>query len=264
MALSYSQLSTYRRCPKQYEFASVKKLPRALSSGESFGSSIHNTLRKFGLLEAEHTPKGSKKQLTLFTEEHIHHQKLDLTLHTLLGFWRESFIAEGYENRAEMDAAFLSGETALERWFDWWKEKKREVVAIEKGFSYTVPQAENLVLSGRFDRVERTSEGLHIIDFKTSGPRHHDALQSDLQLSLYALAAEDLWKEPVALLSILSVTEDGVLQQDTTRTPHELQDAATSIGLLAERMESKDYSPTPSLQACKYCPYREICSARAI
>lgn len=265
MPLSYSQLSTYRRCPKQYEYASVKKVPRAISQGESFGSSLHNALRKFGLLELEHIPvELTKKQLPLFTEEHPQDQKPELSLHTLLSFWRSSFIAEGYENRAVMDAALLSGEAALKHFHSWWQEKKREVVAIEKGFSFPVPGTKNLVMSGRFDRIERTPAGLHIIDFKSSGPRPEDSLRTDLQLSLYALAAQDFWKEPVALLTILSITKDGVTPQNTDRSMSELQDAMTSIRLLAERMDSKEYPATPSVQACRYCPYREICPSKAI
>ena len=63
-----------------------------MSEGESFGSSLHNTLRKFGLLElGKQEPK--KKQLTLFTDDHTHDQPVELSLTTLLSLWRESFIA---------------------------------------------------------------------------------------------------------------------------------------------------------------------------
>lgn len=264
MPLSYSQLSTYRRCPKQYEYASIKKLPRAISQGESFGSSLHNALRKFGLLELEYAPHDTKKQLQLFIDDHTHNTKPELSLHTLLGFWRESFIAEGYEDRAAMTAAIGSGEAALRHYFDWWKAKPRTVMAIEKSFSFIVPDTENLRLAGRFDRVERTPGGLSIIDYKSSGPRPESSLKSDLQLSVYAHAAEELWHEPVSSLCILSVTENGITEQKTTRSRSELQDAMTSIRQLHERMAAGDYSPTPSVNICQHCPYREICPARAV
>ena len=51
MALSYSQLRRYRTCPRQYEFSNIKKVPWGISEGESFGSSVHNALKKWG--EAE-------------------------------------------------------------------------------------------------------------------------------------------------------------------------------------------------------------------
>ncbi len=263
MALSYSQLSTYRRCPRQYEYACVKKIGRPISDGESFGSSLHNTLRKFGLLELEKQGTVSRP-LTLFTEDHPHDQSLDLTLTTLLSLWRQSFIAEGYGSRAEMDARFRDGEEALRHYFRWWQSVKRNVLAIEKGFSLPVPETEGLKLTGRFDRVERTDGGITVIDYKSSGPRPEATLATDLQLSVYAIAAEEMWDEPVHSLMILSVTAEGITEQTTTRTKAELRDALKSIRILAERIGSKEYGPTPAPDLCRHCPYRDICAARAV
>lgn len=264
MALSYSQLSTYRRCPRQYEYASVKKLPRAMSEGESFGSSLHNTLRKFGLLELEKQQPVLKKQLALFTDDHHKDVPPDLSLTTLLSLWRESFIAEGYPSRAVMDARLMEGEAALKRFHEWWSREQREVVAIEKGFTFHIPGPSGFAFAGRFDRVERTREGLRIIDFKSTGPRDPSSLKTDLQLSMYAIAGEDTWKESVASLILLCVQENGVTEQATNRTSAELHDALTSIRLLHERMEAKDYAATPSAAICRQCPYRDICPVRAI
>lgn len=251
----------YRRCPRQYEYACVKKISRPISEGESFGSSLHNTLRKFGLLELEKRAVGHKP-LTLFTEEHPHDQAQDLTLTTLLSFWRSSFIAEGYATREDMDARFKDGEEALRHYFRWWEACPREVLGIEKGFSLRIPDTSDLMLSGRFDRVERGSGGLIVIDYKSSGPREEASLQTDLQLSVYALAARDVWQEAVESLVILSVTAEGITEQRTTRTEAELNDALRSIRSLAQQMSTKEYGATPSVGACRHCPYRDICPSR--
>ncbi|MBP7114281.1 MAG: PD-(D/E)XK nuclease family protein [Candidatus Peribacteraceae bacterium] len=264
MPLSYSQLQTYRRCPKQYDFAVVKKLGRAISAGESFGSSMHNTLRRFGELEMKlsgrHEPE---KPLQLFVEESVHDTQAELTLTTLLTMWRQCFIAEGYGSRAEMDLMLQRGERALTHFFRWWNERSRTVVCIEKSFKFAVLGTKD-VLAGRFDRIEKTDAGLHIIDFKSSNPRPPEELVTDLQLSVYALAAKGMWPEPVSQLTLLFVTEDGVIEQSTTRSEAELQDALTHIRLLAERIDAKDYTATPSVEKCRQCPYRTICPFRAV
>jgi RecB family exonuclease len=223
---------------------------------------MHNALRKFGMLEMEYAAPNEKKQLTLFTSDQEHSTKPELSLHTLLGFWRESFIAEGYENRTVMTEAIASGEAALRHFFLWWQTKKRTVIGIEKSFSFRVDSSDDLMLSGRFDRIERTPSGLVIIDYKSSGPRPEETLKTDLQLSIYAHAATELWQEAVSSLTLLSITASGITEQVTTRTPQEIHDALTSIRLLSHRMKEKDYAPTPSVNVCKYCPYREICPAR--
>lgn len=242
----------------------MKKLPRPISQGESFGSSIHNTLRRFGLLEMETAGPSLKKQLTLFTEDHPHDARPELTLTTLLSLWRQCFIAEGYASRAAMDSALQAGEAALTAFFGWWQTQPREVLAVEKGFSLAVPGTPGLAVSGRFDRVERTEKGLIVIDFKSSGPRPEEHLRTDLQLSLYALAAADIWREPVASLVILSVTENGVTEQATSRSAAELRDALKTVRILHERIESRDFSATPSAGVCRHCPYRGICPSRAV
>lgn len=261
MAISYSQLQTYRRCPKQYEYASVKKVSRPISEGESFGSSIHNALKKWGELEiSKTTPADTKKQLLLFTEA-APPPGAELTLATLLQCWRQCFIAEGYKNRAEMDAALLRGERALKNFYEWWSKKPRTVIAIEKSFKFTVPGHEHLTLTGRFDRMERSAGGITIIDFKSTAPRPPEELITDLQLSLYALAAKQIWPEPVEKLILLSITEDQVTEQATVRTENQLADAITSIRLIHERIDQKDFVATPGVQVCSHCPYRDICPA---
>lgn len=264
MPLSYSQLQTYQRCPKQYEFAVVKKISRSISAGESFGSSIHNTLRRFGELEMAIDGSGKpEKPLQLFTEESTHDMPTELTLTTLLTLWRECFIAHGYASKAEMDQKFAQGGRALAKFFDWWNEKKRTVVCIEKSFKFPVAGTKD-ILAGRFDRIERDEEGLHIIDFKSSNPRSQESLDTDLQLSVYALASKTIWPDPIAKLTLLFVTEEGCIEHSTTRSTSQLTDALTNIRLVAAHMDAKDFTATPSIEKCRHCPYRSICPANAI
>ncbi len=268
MPVSYSQLSSYRRCPKQYEYASIRKVPRAISAGESFGASIHNTLRRWGELELAQTKRpDGKRQLTLFTEHALPQQTQALELTTLLTFWRESFIAEGYGSRAERDAAILRGDGLLRQFFGWWQRKPRTVVTIESGFKLTVPKESvhsAIVIAGRFDRIERTGSGLQIIDYKTGEPRTQQEIDRDLQLSIYALAAADQFKEPIDSLTLLFLGEDGLVERETKRNPSQLKDAITMIRHLNEGIRSGDFHATPSVSVCRHCPYREMCPARAV
>lgn len=262
--LSYSQLQTYQRCPKQYEFAVVKKIGRAISAGESFGSSIHNALRRFGELEMKMAgTHDTEKPLQLFTEESAHSVPTELTLTTLLTLWRECFIAHGYDSKAAMNQKFGDGEQALTQFFNWWSERKRTVVCIEKSFKFPVAGTHE-VLAGRFDRIERDSNGLHIIDFKSSNPRSPESLETDLQLSVYALAAKTLWPDPIAKLTLLFVTAEGCIEHSTVRSEAELHDASTTIKLLSKRIDAQDFVALPGIEKCRHCPYRSMCPARAI
>lgn len=260
MPLSYSQLKAYQTCPKQYEYAFVEKIERPLSPAETFGVSVHSVLKRWGELEMRNTKETSDGRLTLFTNDHHHETKTELSEVTLLRLWRECFVGAGYASRTEEDAALRRGEEALKKFYAWWRTKERTVLAVEKGFKLPIP-GKAQVLSGRFDRVEADGEGLVVIDYKTGSPIDQDRLDADVQLSIYALAAADIWKKPVTSLVLLSVQDEACTPQVTTRNPSQLRDAIRMIEMLEEGIESGDFRPTPSLSKCKRCPYREICPA---
>jgi len=259
MALSYSQLQLYRRCPRQYEFAVVKKLKSPISPGESFGASAHNTLRKWGELEMRGPRSAASDQLVLFAHERADHPAL--TAEHLLALWHQSFIVEGFETRLEADFARKRGETLLMRFFAWWQREPRHVLAVEKGFSLPMDGTQ---MSGRLDRVEKLENGVHIIDFKTSAPRPQQEVDADLQLSVYALAAKELFREPCTRLTLLFLGEEEVQEITTERSDRQLQDAQKQIAAIVERLGQKDFHPTPTREKCRSCPYRGICDARAV
>ncbi len=258
MPLSYSQLNLYRRCPRQYEFACIKNLPRQITPGESFGSSVHNTLKKWGELEMSRQ-QSADDQMIMFEDKGKN--DLSLTVDQLLELWHQSFIVEGYKSRVEADFARKRGEGLLHQFFEWWEEVPRTVFLVEKGFKVNV---DGIELSGRFDRIEEEETGVHIIDFKTSAPRTQREVDADLQLSIYALAAEQSLKKPCARLTLLFLYEDEFAAQETERTDGQLRDAKVQISSIYERIQKRDFYPTPRAGLCRNCPYRTVCDSAAV
>lgn len=262
MSLSYSQLQSYRRCPRQYEYGYVKKLPRQISAPESFGSSVHNTLKKWGEREIEvgGQKAESRKQLPLFAES----ESTDfcpLTSSFLLKLWQSSFIVEGYQTRVEADMSRLRGEKIMRFFFDWWEQEERSVFCVEQGFALDL---DGQRITGRFDRIEQVEGGLKVIDFKTSAPRGQEQVDADLQLSVYALACEESFGQACKELALLFLSEEGVAEVTTGRTPGQLQDAVTQIRAVRERIASGDFHPVPSRTVCRNCPYSNVCDGAAV
>ncbi len=272
MPLSFSQLSCFKRCPRQYEYCYIKKIPKGVSEAEAFGSAIHNTLKKWGEIEgqsAKSKEQSTTKQLEMFTEEPLS-QSSQLTAQSLINLWHQSCPTNAYATRFEADAARMRGEQLMELFYTWWSERPREVVAVEKGFSIAINDSsqnqplQKITLTGRFDRIERTPEGLHVIDFKTSLPRTQDDVDADLQLSIYALALQQDFGELPTALSFLHLTEDGIVEMHTHRSEGQVRDSIKQITAFHGRMEAKDFHPTPSLAVCKRCPYRGVCDVAAV
>ena len=199
------------------------------------------------------------KQLEMFAETNVP-QSSELTLQSLETIWHENFPLNAFPTRVEADAARMRGEELMTYFYTWWSEKPREVVAVEKGFSV---EASNVVLTGRFDRIERTPEGLHVIDFKTSQARTQAEVDADLQLSIYALATLEDFGELPSALSLLHITEDGIVEIRTERNENQVRDAIKQITAVHGRIAEKDFRPTPAVTVCKWCPYRGVCDVAA-
>src|SRR3989344_2708905 len=128
----------------------------------------------------------------------------------------------------------------------------------------SVGRQHDTLITGRFDRVEELPDGtLRIIDFKTSRIRNQSAVDQDLQLSVYALAGREELKKEVSQLTMLFLVDESLTEVVTRRGEGELNTAAKTIELLSERVLSGDYTPTPSKEKCRGCPYRRICDASA-
>lgn len=226
---------------------------------------MHSTMKKWGELEMKSSPKAKTEedQLKLFMPQESPVIKEELSEETLLKIWHESFISEWYANRVEADFQRNIGATSIKHFYAWWKKEPREVIAIEKGFKIQLNESAERILTGRFDRVERTKEGLRIIDFKTGNIRDQKSVDADLQLSVYAMAAAQMWKEPVSELILLFCGEEGITERKTARNESQLHDAQTSMKHILERIEAEEYTPDPSYEKCKRCPYKTVCPAAA-
>jgi len=307
--LSYSQLSSYRSCPRKYEYEFIKKLPKALSPEQCFGISMHSVLSKWGKEEMRKCDKceNTKMQKQLFEEIYSPVHETELTFDALLALWQQSFVTAGYDTLVAADFDRKRGEKLLGEFYEWWKKEERKVIGIEKGFKISIDSASirptvssrvalraakgvsrdastgsaqawatpafaeasvgrqhDTLITGRFDRVEELPDGtLRIIDFKTSRIRNQSEVDQDLQLSVYALAGREELKKEVSQLTMLFLVDESLTEVVTRRGEGELNTAAKTIELLSERVLSGDYTPTPSKEKCRGCPYRRICDASA-
>lgn len=226
---------------------------------------MHNTLARWGKLEMNLGKKSEvRSQLQLFTDEKKEEHFLPLTSDSLLSLWNQSFIIEGYENKKAADAARTKGEKIMQHFFDWWSSLQREVIAIEKGFRIEMANEQwpmNNTITGRFDRIEKTDSGMRIIDYKTSAVRSQEEVDADLQLSIYALACQEMFHEPCTELSLLFLHEDGVTEVATQRSNDQLAGARKQIANLSTSIHDGDFAPTPDKNVCGRCPYKGICDA---
>jgi len=133
--------------------------------------------------------------------------------------------------------------------------KEAEVIACEKSLSKEV---QGIRLAGNIDRIDRTLEGIEVLDYKSGSypkytPRTVDKA-TDFQLEFYYLLAEA--EGDVQSCGYYDLKSGKIIKEDLLEQKLELL-----YGYLDELKETKvfDFEKTEDTKECTYCPYVELC-----
>jgi DNA helicase-2/ATP-dependent DNA helicase PcrA len=247
LALSASDIETYRSCPLRYKFARVLRIPTEQTLHQRFGIAVHTVLERF------HSDGG---------------QTLEQMIALLDTCWRRA----GFGDSQRENELRAMGTKALTRYHARLHDQRSEPVWFERSFAFRLGPHH---LRGRVDRVDRLTgaggeaEGgdraagggagaeYELIDYKTSRPKSAEQLKDDVQLSLYALAAREAWQLESSRQAYYYVLDDLKVP-----VPRGEQDAASVADLVLEVGEgilAQEFDPTPSHAACSICDYRIVC-----
>ena len=102
-------------------------------------------------------------------------------------------------------------------------EASPQILEQEKAFE--LPLENNVIMTGRMDQVNSLGRNdVEIVDYKTGKPRKDSDARKDLQLSIYALAAKEIFEwNPVRL--VFHYLQNNQIQV-TTRDAKQLDEAA--------------------------------------
>ena len=235
LALSASDIETYRSCPLRYKFARVLRIPTAQTLHQRFGIAVHQVLERY------HSD-GS--------------ETLAQMLNLLDAGWRRG----GFGERERELRLREKARVALTRYHARLREEDSEPVWFERSFAFRLGPHH---LRGRVDRVDRRGSGedgvYELIDYKTSRPKTATQLKDDVQLSLYALAAREDWLLESSRQAYYYVLDDRKVPVPGGRKGVEsVKDTVLEVG---EGILAQEFEPTPSHAACSICDYRIVCPA---
>jgi len=234
---SYTQFMAFENCPLQYKFAHIFKIPMRGKAVFSYGKTLHNALERF------------------VQEDLVKKRSLD----DLLIVYKEEWIDDWFDSKAEKKDYFEQGVKSLERFYNNYRKNQPEVLqvngvpALEQGFKLKINQ-ERII--GKIDRIDKIKGGVELIDYKTGKPKDKLEKKDKEQLLIYQIACEKaLGLSPQKLsyhylntgetLSFLGSTEEKEKQEE-------------KIKLLIENIKKSEFEPTPGWQ-CKFCDFKNIC-----
>jgi len=235
LALSASDIETYRSCPLRYKFARVLRIPTGQTLHQRFGIAVHQVLERY------HSEGG---------------QTLAQMLSLLDAGWRKG----GFGEREREVELREKARAALTRYHERLGDQDSQPVWFERPFSFTLGPHH---LRGRVDRVDRLGDGedeeYELIDYKTSRPKTATQLRDDVQLSLYALAAREDWGFESSRQAYYYVLDDRKVRVPSAEKGAEsVRDTVLEVG---EAILAQEFEPTPSRAACSICDYRIVCPA---
>jgi len=185
---SFSQISLFRKCPLEYKYRYILRLPAPGAASLSFGQTIHATLERFLRQAAQ-----QQAQPDLFG---VKTGAKPPDLGVLQRIYGELWIDDWYDSRAQMEEYRKKGERVLKVFFEEVTANPPRPLFLEQRFKLKL---ESFWVAGKIDRVDTGAEGALIVDYKTGPPRGIFKVDKE-QLLLYQWAAREFLNLQVANL----------------------------------------------------------------
>ena len=146
--MNVTALNSYLKCPLQFYYQNLIRIPSGKNEATEFGSAVHHALeRLFKKMQdgGQETFPQKEEMLADFTWYMRKH--------------RENFTKEAFERRMEY------GEEVLSNYYDKYINSWNKVVAVERNIRGVV--VNGVPLKGKLDKLEFTGKEINVVDYKT-------------------------------------------------------------------------------------------------
>jgi len=232
--LSASQIDCYETCPYRYQLQYIYRVPVSQHHSLTFGITVHAVFRELGRLTS------SGKKATNADAENFYEK-----------FWN----SEGFESQRHEQDQKERGKILLEKYLVAHPVILTTApIYFEEDFRLRI---DDVVVNGRIDRVDKIDGMVLVTDFKTGSAKDQKYANDDLQLSIYALAMDDVFKMHADRLMLSYL--DGPVDRHTTRTPEKLKKTRERVITTMQGIKDQNFKAKPGPMVCQFCPFSAIC-----
>ena len=235
--LSASAIETYEACALKFRLGRIDGIPQTANKPELvFGNIIHSVLQRY--------------------HEHGKDQSLERILRLLNEEWKEN----SFDYQVREEKFKEQGIEMLTRYQSNMSDNPPVVVRTEEQFTFDIGP---ITIRGAIDRIDKTSEGISILDYKTS--KTSSSAKSNLQLAVYSMYLEQLEDDEIgglpksSKLYFLRDEEEPV--RDHSFTSEEIAKTKEKILAVAAGIRKREFSASKG-KHCDWCDYKNlICPA---
>lgn len=149
--MNVTALNNYLKCPLEFYFKNLVRIPSPKNEATEFGSSVHYALEQlFRKMQADAAQVFPDKESFIRDFEWYMHRH------------RESFTQEQYDRRLEY------GHEILSNYYDTYIHRWNRIVAIERNIRNVV--VNGVPLKGKLDKLEFDGKLVNVVDYKTGDP----------------------------------------------------------------------------------------------
>ncbi|MFH1423338.1 MAG: UvrD-helicase domain-containing protein [Candidatus Nealsonbacteria bacterium] len=251
---SYSQLAAFEKCPLQYKFAFILRIPVRGKAVFSFGKTMHDVFYRFLKLVNE-GKNYDQKNLFGFKET----KQTKVGLDALTQIYEKAWVDEWYESKSQKEEYYKLGKKIIKNFYDDFAENPPKIMKIDDTLGLEIPfnlKIGDYTLNGRIDRIDQLPNGVAIIDYKTGVFKERLDADAKEQLLIYQIAAEEVLKIKPQELTYHYLNE--YKKASFLGSDKDKQVLKEKIVREIEEMKNSDFKPTPGWQ-CSYCDFKEIC-----
>jgi DNA helicase II / ATP-dependent DNA helicase PcrA len=148
--MNVTALNNYLKCPLEFYFKNLIRIPSPKNEATEFGSAVHYALeRLFRKMQDEKKDRFPPKEEFVANFEWYMHRH------------RESFTREQFNRRLEY------GQEVLNNYYDKYINSFNKIVAIERRIKTVV---KNIPVKGALDKLEFDGKSVNVVDYKSGDP----------------------------------------------------------------------------------------------
>ena len=229
--LSASSIDTYEDCPLKFRLGRIDGIPQTSKKPELiFGNIIHSVLQRF------------------------HEPEKKLTEKRILRILEEEWKTDDFDYMVREEKFKEQGKEILIRYHNYITLNPPKVFKREEIFSFDIGP---ITIRGAIDRIDKTPNGITIIDYKTS--KVSTSAKSSLQLAIYSMYLEQLDDKEIGGIPY-SATLHFLRDEDKPIRSHqfsseEINEKKEKIIEVASNIRNREFKAKTG-RHCDWCDYK--------
>jgi DNA helicase-2/ATP-dependent DNA helicase PcrA len=251
--MNVSALNNYLKCPLEFYFKNLVRIPSPKNEATEFGSAVHHALEKL----FRKMQDGGKESFPA-RQEFIADFEWYMIRH------RESFTKEQYDRRLEY------GQEVLGNYYDKYITGFNKIVAIERNIRNVL--IKGVPLKGKLDKLEFDGKSVNVVDYKTGdpdkgiaktkGPNEKDPLGGDYwrQAVFYKILVDNYEQKDWKVVS----TEFDFIEPDKKKnyrkekiviSPEDIVAVTEQISTTWQKIQDRDFYTGCGKEECHWCNF---------